>query len=94
VESFLDAINLSAQTALRESIGQLAQMITEHETLGRELQRILDEKTNPRGITVQIGQAETEISDKFGQAAAAYTENPNRPASSCHERAVRSRVRW
>ncbi|HXX28487.1 MAG TPA: slipin family protein [Terriglobales bacterium] len=110
VENFLEAINLSAQTALRESIGrhELAQMITERETLGRELQRILDEKTNPWGITVQsvevrdvrippgledamsrqaqaererqariiLGQAETEISDKFVRAAAAYTENP------------------
>ena len=108
VENFLDAINLSAQTALRESIGrhELAQMITERETLGRELQRILDEKTNPWGITVQsvevrdvripqgledamsrqaqaererqariiLGQAETEISNSFVQAA--YTENP------------------
>jgi regulator of protease activity HflC (stomatin/prohibitin superfamily) len=110
VEDFLEAINMSAQTALRESIGrhELSQMITERETLGRELQRILDEKTNPWGITVQsvevrdvripqgledamsrqaqaererqariiLGQAETEISDKFVQAAAAYTENP------------------
>ena len=110
VEDFLDAINMSAQTALRESIGrhELAQMITERETLGRELQRILDEKTNPWGITVQsvevrdvripqgledamsrqaqaererqariiLGQAETEISEKFVQAAAAYRENP------------------
>jgi len=110
VENFLEAITLSAQTALRESIGrhELAQMITERETLGRELQRILDEKTNPWGITVQsvevrdvripqgledamsrqaqaererqariiLGQAETEISDKFVKAAAAYTENP------------------
>ncbi|MGB8768689.1 MAG: slipin family protein [Candidatus Korobacteraceae bacterium] len=110
VENFLDAINLSAQTALRESIGrhELAQMITEREVLGRELQRILDEKTNPWGITVQsvevrdvripqgledamsrqaqaererqariiLGQAETEIADKFVQAAAAYSENP------------------
>lgn len=110
VENYLDAINMSAQTALRESIGrhELAQMITERETLGRELQRILDEKTTPWGITVQsvevrdvripqgledamsrqaqaererqariiLGQAETEISDKFVQAAAAYTENP------------------
>jgi regulator of protease activity HflC (stomatin/prohibitin superfamily) len=49
------AIGLSAQTALRESIGrhELAQMITERESLGRELQRILDEKTNGWGITVQ-----------------------------------------
>ncbi|HTS51299.1 MAG TPA: slipin family protein [Bryobacteraceae bacterium] len=55
VMDFDNAITLSAQTALRESIGRhdLAQMITEREMLGRELQRILDEKTNPWGITVQ-----------------------------------------
>src|SRR5271165_1152887 len=110
VEDFVAAINMSAQTALRESIGrhQLAQMITEREVMGHELQRILDEKTNPWGITVQsveirdvrippgledamsrqaqaererqariiLGQAETEISDSFVQAAAAYAENP------------------
>ena len=55
VENFVQAITVSAQTGLRESIGrhQLAQMITERESMGRELQRILDEKTNPWGITVQ-----------------------------------------
>jgi regulator of protease activity HflC (stomatin/prohibitin superfamily) len=55
VEDFTQAISLSSQTALRESIGrhQLAQMITDRETLGRELQKILDEKTTPWGITVQ-----------------------------------------
>jgi len=55
VENFIDSITMSAQTALRESIGrhELAQMITERDTLGHELQRILDEKTNPWGITVQ-----------------------------------------
>ncbi len=55
VEDFMEAITLGSQTALRESIGrhQLAQMITERETLGHELQRILDEKTTPWGITVQ-----------------------------------------
>ena len=55
VEVFTQAISLSSQTALRESIGrhQLAQMITERETLGHELQKILDEKTTPWGITVQ-----------------------------------------
>jgi regulator of protease activity HflC (stomatin/prohibitin superfamily) len=55
VEDFRQAIQMSAQTGLRESIGrhELAQMITERELLGKELQRILDEKTNPWGITVQ-----------------------------------------
>ena len=55
VQDFGHAIQMSAQTALRESIGrhELAQMITDREMLGLELQRILDEKTTPWGITVQ-----------------------------------------
>ena len=55
VEDFIEAVTLGSQTALRESIGrhQLAQMITEREMLGHELQKILDEKTTPWGITVQ-----------------------------------------
>lgn len=110
VENFEEAINMSAQTALRESIGrhELAQMITEREMMGHELQRILDEKTNPWGITVQsveirdvripqtledamsrqaqaererqariiLGQAETEIADKFAKAATTYQNDP------------------
>ena len=110
VQSYVDAITLSAQTALRETIGrhELAQMITERESMGRELQRYLDEKTNPWGITVQsveirdvtipqalqdamsrqaqaererqariiLGDAETQIADKFAKAAETYAENP------------------
>src|SRR5436190_5785807 len=55
VQNFREAIELSAQTGLRESIGrhELAQMITERDSMGRELQHILDEKTNPWGITIQ-----------------------------------------
>ena len=110
VSDYVDAITLSAQTALRESIGRhnLAQMLSERETLGKELQRILDEKTNPWGITVQsveirdvqipqelqdamsreaqadrerhariiLGEAETQISANFAQAAEVYRDNP------------------
>ncbi|HEX3877258.1 MAG TPA: slipin family protein [Bryobacteraceae bacterium] len=110
VQDFSQAITLSAQTALRESIGRhdLHQMVAEREMMGHELQRILDEKTNPWGITVQsveirdvqippelqdamsrqaqaererqarniLGQAETEIADKFAAAAAIYQDNP------------------
>ena len=54
VSDYFAAIALSAQTALREAIGraELASMITERERLGEALRRILDEKTNPWGITV------------------------------------------
>ena len=55
VEDFVEAITLSAHTALRESIGRhhLSQMITDREALGTELQKILDAKTTAWGITVQ-----------------------------------------
>jgi regulator of protease activity HflC (stomatin/prohibitin superfamily) len=110
VQDYSSAIDMSAQTALRESIGrhELHQMVAERELLGKELQRILDEKTTPWGITVQsveirdvqipaalqdamsreaqaererrarciLGQAETEIAEKFGQAALTYRDNP------------------
>jgi regulator of protease activity HflC (stomatin/prohibitin superfamily) len=110
VQDFTQAITLSAQTALRESIGrhELHQMVAEREMLGHELQRILDEKTTAWGITVQsveirdvqiplalqdamsreaqaererrariiLGTAETEIAEKFGQAALTYQNNP------------------
>jgi len=110
VQDFDQAISLSAQTALRESIGRhdLHQMVAEREMLGHELQRILDEKTNPWGITVQsveirdvqiplalqdamsrqaqaererqariiLGQAETEIAEKFQKASEVYQHNP------------------
>jgi regulator of protease activity HflC (stomatin/prohibitin superfamily) len=54
VSDYIDAVLFGAQTALRESIGKhmLAEMITERDQLGKELQKILDEKTNPWGITV------------------------------------------
>jgi regulator of protease activity HflC (stomatin/prohibitin superfamily) len=110
VQDFAQAISLSAQTALRESIGrhELHQMVAEREMLGQELQRILDQKTTSWGITVQsveirdvqipsalqdamsreaqaererrartiLGTAETEIAEKFGQAALTYQDNP------------------
>lgn len=110
VQDFEQAIQQSAQTALRESIGrhELHQILAEREMLGQELQKILDEKTNPWGITVQsveirdvqipaqlqdamsreaqaererrarviLGTAETEIADKFAQAAATYKDDP------------------
>lgn len=54
VSNYFHAIALSSQTALREAIGraELAMLITEREHIGAELRKILDEKTNPWGITV------------------------------------------
>jgi regulator of protease activity HflC (stomatin/prohibitin superfamily) len=110
VQSYYLAIVLSAQTALRDIIGthELAEMLTHRGALGNKLREILDEKTNPWGITVQsveirdiiipkaledamskqaqaererqariiLGTAETEIAEKFAQAAKQYESNP------------------
>jgi regulator of protease activity HflC (stomatin/prohibitin superfamily) len=110
VADFENAILMSAQTALRETIGrhELSQMIADRELMGIELQKTLDAKTNGWGITVQsveirdvripqlledamsreaqadrerrariiLGEAETQISDKFAQAALVYRDNP------------------
>lgn len=85
VANFTEAITLSAQTALRESIGrhELAQMITDRETLGHELQKILDEKTNPWGITVQSVeirdvQLPKELEDAMSRRAQAERERQAR----------------
>jgi regulator of protease activity HflC (stomatin/prohibitin superfamily) len=81
VQNFDDAILMSAQTALRESIGrhELHQMVAERELLGHELQRILDEKTNPWGITVQSVeirdvQIPPELQDAMSREAQAERE--------------------
>src|ERR1700691_6183365 len=84
VADYRQAIQLSAQTGLRESIGrhELSQMITEREMLGKELQRILDEKTNPWGVTVQS----VEIRDVH--IPAALEDAMSRKAQAERERQV------
>ncbi|HEY3836123.1 MAG TPA: slipin family protein [Bryobacteraceae bacterium] len=85
VADFEQAIAMSAQTALRESIGrhELSQMIAERESMGHELQRILDEKTNPWGITVQS----VEIRDV--QIPQALEDAMSREAQAERERQAR-----
>ncbi len=54
VENFVEAVTLSAQTALRESIGNhdLNTLLTNRRTLYKEIQSVLDTKTNSWGITI------------------------------------------
>jgi regulator of protease activity HflC (stomatin/prohibitin superfamily) len=55
VVNFADAVILSAQTALEDAVGkhELSDLLSERQKLGKEIQRALDEKTNPWGITIQ-----------------------------------------
>jgi len=85
VQNFEQAIQMSAQTGLRESIGrhELSQMISEREMMGRELQRVLDEKTNSWGITIQS----VEIRDV--QIPQALQDAMSRQAQAERERQAR-----
>ena len=55
VADFVDAVTLSAQTGLRDAIGkhELADMLSHRDRLGKEIQQVLDAKTNAWGITIQ-----------------------------------------
>jgi len=55
VEDYRAAIAWAAQTALREVIGQmeLADILVGRAKMDKDLQRIIDERTTPWGITVQ-----------------------------------------
>ncbi len=85
VESYYRAIALSAQTALRDSIGRhtLAEMLTERDRLGKALQEALDAKTNGWGITVQSVEIRditipTALEDAMSKQAQAERERQAR----------------
>jgi regulator of protease activity HflC (stomatin/prohibitin superfamily) len=54
VADYQSAISWASQTALRDVIGktQLSEMLEGREKLGKELQKIIDERTEPWGINV------------------------------------------
>jgi len=110
VADYHEAIAWAAQTALRDIIGktELSVLLKGRDKLDRELQKIIDARTEPWGITVQsveirdivippeleeamsrqaqaererlarviLGDAETQIADKFAKAAAKYKDDP------------------
>lgn len=55
VQEYEKAISYIAQTGLRDMIGkhELAELLQERDKVGDDLQKILDENTNPWGITCQ-----------------------------------------
>lgn len=85
VSNYFAAVVLSAQTALRETIGrnELAGMITERDRLGEELRTILEEKTSSWGITVHS----VEIRDV--RIPAALEDAMSRQAQAERERQAR-----
>ena len=85
VEMFEDAVILSAQTALRNAIGRndLANLLSERDRLGHEIQKVLDEKTNAWGITTQAVEIRDiiipkDLEDAMSRQAQAERERQSR----------------
>lgn len=85
VEDYFEAVSLSGQTALRDAIGKhnLATLLAERDELGIEIQKKLDTKTNPWGITIlSIEITEIiiprELEDAMSKQAQAEREKKSR----------------
>ncbi len=55
VENYQDAVSWAAQTALRDIIGKtlLSEMLAGREHIDEELRKVIDQRTEPWGVTVQ-----------------------------------------
>jgi regulator of protease activity HflC (stomatin/prohibitin superfamily) len=55
VQNYVQAVSWAAQTALRDIIGRtsLSELLRGRERIEEELQQLIDERTNPWGVTVQ-----------------------------------------
>ncbi|MDP6419286.1 MAG: slipin family protein [Candidatus Krumholzibacteria bacterium] len=85
VENYEEAVTLSAQTALRDAIGRhdLAQLLSERDRLGQEIQKALDKKTDPWGITIQAIEIRDiiipkDLEDAMSRQAQAERERQSR----------------
>jgi regulator of protease activity HflC (stomatin/prohibitin superfamily) len=85
VSDFEIAVTLSAQTGLRDAIGkhELGDMLSHRDRLGREIQEVLDSKTNAWGITVQSVEIRDiiiprELEDAMSRQAQAERERQSR----------------
>ncbi len=85
VEQFEEAVILSAQTALRNGIGKndLANLLSERDRLGQEIQKVLDEKTSAWGITTHAVEIRDiiipkDLEDAMSRQAQAERERQSR----------------
>lgn len=85
VENYMEAVTLSAQTALRDSIGKhdLATLLSNRELLTGEIQRILEAKTSSWGITILSVEftdiiIPKELEDAMSKQAQAERERQSR----------------
>jgi len=77
VQNYMFAISQQAQTSLRSIIGQsdMDQLLSERERLNEELQKIIDESTEPWGVKVTAVEIkDVEIPEQMQRAIARQAE--------------------
>ena len=93
VENFLLATSQIAQTALRSVLGkaELDQLLSERERLNEDLQKIIDEQTEPWGVKVSIVEIkDVEIPEQMQRAMARQAEAERERTGEDHQ--LRGRV--
>lgn len=78
VENFLYATSQEAQTTLRSILGQahLDELLSERERLGQELQKVIDEHTDPWGVKVsQVAVKAVDLPHEMQRAMAKQAES-------------------
>lgn len=100
VERYLEAVSLSAQTALRDSIGKhdLATLLSERDRMGEEIRAILEAKMNDWGITILSIEftdiiIPKELEDAMSKKAQAEREYQSRVILSSAEVEVAQKFR-
>jgi hypothetical protein len=95
VENYRSAITWAAQTALREIIGQmtLADILIGRAKMDADLQKIIDERTTPWGVTVQSVEIRdvvipTDLEDAMSRQAQAERERQARVILGESERQI------
>jgi len=85
VQDYPQAVSWAAQTALRDIIGRtyLSELLRGREKIEQELQKLIDERTNPWGITVQSVEMRdvvipTSLQDAMSREAQASREKQAR----------------
>ncbi len=85
VQNYMQAVAWAAQTALRDIIGRtsLTELLRGRERIEEELQKLIDERSNPWGITVQsVEMRDVVIPDALQDAM-------SREAQAAREKAAR-----
>jgi hypothetical protein len=96
VQEYQQAVSWAAQTALRDIIGRtsLTDLLSGRERIEEELQKLIDQRSNPWGVTVQsVEMRDVVIPESLQDAMSREAQASREKAGARHPRPGRSRDR-